>query len=77
MSPISATRPTAVSVSIPRRQREAADRWRPRPLGGLLEDQGVPQPLASGEQHLVVGQVLAEDDLKEWLLETSLASHCR
>ena len=60
MSPISATSPTAVSVSIPRRQRNRATAGAHGPWTGLLGDQRV-EPVAAREQHLVVAEVLAED----------------
>ena len=66
MSPISGTSPTAVSVSMPRHHR------RPGPLDGLLCDQDI-QAVAAGQQHLVVGQVLAEHDLCQRLLKAGLA----
>jgi hypothetical protein len=49
-------------------EAQTGDRCRPRALGGLLEDQSI-QPLASGEQHLVMSQILTEDDLQKRLLD--------
>ena len=73
MSPISATSPTAVSVSMPRRQRSRATIGAHGPRRGLLGDQSV-QPIAAGEQHLVVSEVLAEDDLDQRLIKTDRCS---
>ena len=60
--------PTALSVSMPRRQRNRATVGAHGTLDRLFCDQGI-QTLAPGKQHLVVGQVLAEDDLKQWLVK--------
>src|ERR1039457_5363706 len=51
---------------------QPCDRCWPRALGGLLEDQGV-QPVSPCEQHLVVSEILAEDDLQQRLREANLA----
>jgi hypothetical protein len=69
MSPISAISPTAVSATQATQPR---DRRRPRPLHRLLKQDAV-QALAAREQHLVMGEVLAEDDLDQGLLEAHLA----
>jgi hypothetical protein len=80
-SPISAIKPTAVSViadlgdQADRGQRVDAsqapqprDHRRPGPGGGLLGDQPV-EALAACQQHLVAGQVLRQDDLRERVLQ--------
>jgi|SRR5271155_512383 len=51
---------------------KAPNDGRPRPLDRLFEDQRV-QAIAAGEQHLVMGQILTEDDFKQWLFEANLA----
>lgn len=72
MSPISATNPTAVSVLDAAQAAQAGDGRGPRSLGGLLGDQPL-QAASTRQQHLVMGQVLAEDQLDQLVVKAQLA----
>ena len=56
----------------PAQAAQPCNDWGPRALGGLLEQELV-EAIAAREQHLMVGEVLAEDDLDELVVEADRA----
>jgi len=67
MSPISATKPTAVSVVDAAKATQPGDCRCPRTLRGLLEQHRV-KAIAARQQHFVMCEVLADEDQLDELI---------